>query len=100
MAIDWSANDYQDVFNDYLLEQSRKVSTTKTVPHVSIFTVVGKNGSGKSSVVEFVIRLVNNYAADKEKRKGIYRGILDEDNGWSRHYISRCLSLGVRSGAL
>lgn len=63
VAIDWSANDYQEVFNDYLLEQSRKVSATKTVPHVSISSVVGKNGSGKSTVVEFVIRLINNYAA-------------------------------------
>ena len=51
------------VFNDYLVEQSLKASKTKTVPHISISAIVGKNGSGKSTIVEFVLRLINNFSA-------------------------------------
>ena len=32
-------------------------------PHVIISALVGKNGSGKSSLVEFIMRLINNFAA-------------------------------------
>lgn len=32
-------------------------------PHVQISAIVGQNGSGKSSLVEFIMRLINNLAA-------------------------------------
>ena len=32
-------------------------------PHVQISAIVGQNGSGKSSIVEFLMRLINNFAA-------------------------------------
>lgn len=33
------------------------------IPHVQISAIVGQNGSGKSSIVEFMMRLINNFAA-------------------------------------
>ena len=48
------------MFNDYLQEKTGKENR---VPHVSIHAIVGKNGSGKSSLVEMMLRLLNNFAA-------------------------------------
>lgn len=33
------------------------------MPHVKISAIVGQNGSGKSSIIEFMMRLINNFAA-------------------------------------
>lgn len=30
------------------------------IPHIQISAIVGQNGSGKSSIVEFMMRLINN----------------------------------------
>ena len=36
---------------------------TNNIPHIQISAIVGQNGSGKSSIVEFIMRLINNFAA-------------------------------------
>lgn len=41
---------------DNYMKQSSKI-------HVSISAIVGANGSGKSTLVEFMLRLINNFAA-------------------------------------
>ena len=43
---------YDDYSNDY----------TNGIPHIQCSAIVGKNGSGKSSIVELIMRLINNLA--------------------------------------
>lgn len=44
------------LYNDYFVGN-------KSNPTISVSAIVGENGSGKSSVIEFYIRLINNFAA-------------------------------------
>lgn len=44
------------LYNDYFVGN-------KSNPNISVTAIVGENGAGKSSVVEFYIRLINNFAA-------------------------------------
>lgn len=44
------------LYNDYFKDN-------KSHPTISVSAIVGENGSGKSSVIEFYIRLINNFAA-------------------------------------
>lgn len=44
------------LYNDYFVDN-------KSHPTISVSAIVGENGSGKSSVIEFYIRLINNFAA-------------------------------------
>lgn len=41
-------------------------------PHIQVTAIVGQNGAGKSSIVEFMMRLINNFAASSlgEKKQG------------------------------
>ena len=45
------------LYDDYL------VADNMLTPHVIVSAIVGQNGSGKSSLVEFMMRLINNFAA-------------------------------------
>ena len=48
---------HEDVlYNDYFVGN-------KSNPTISVSAIVGENGSGKSSVIEFYIRMINNFAA-------------------------------------
>lgn len=50
------------LYDDYV--RGNRITHTDEPPlHVSISAIVGMNGSGKSSIVEFMLRLINNFAA-------------------------------------
>ena len=48
--------DEMNIYDDYFLGEASH-------PSVHISAVVGENGSGKSTVVEFMMRIINNFAA-------------------------------------
>lgn len=59
--------DEQDkLYDDYYTE------SLNGKPHILVSAIVGQNGAGKSSVVEFMMRLINNFAAASlgEKKQG------------------------------
>lgn len=59
--------DNQDkLYDDYYTE------SIEGKPHIQISAIVGQNGAGKSSIVEFMMRLVNNFAASTlgEQKQG------------------------------
>lgn len=61
----WREN--QDkLYDDYYTEN------LKGKPHIQVSAIVGQNGAGKSSIVEFLMRLINNFAAASlgEKKQG------------------------------
>lgn len=49
---------YKKTIYDYYINVGQS-----SAPHVSISAIVGENGSGKSSLVEFELRLINNFSA-------------------------------------
>lgn len=56
------------IIQDWRIEQNRLFDDHFTdnlynKPHIQISAIVGQNGSGKSSIVEFMMRLINNMAA-------------------------------------
>lgn len=59
--------EYQDrLYDDYYTEN------LMGKPHIQVSAIVGQNGAGKSSIVEFMMRLINNFASASlgEKKQG------------------------------
>lgn len=68
------------LFDDYNPEN------TNGVPHVQFSAIVGKNGSGKSSLVELMMRIINNFSTR------LY-GELNSDPAANRlHYIDHVMA--------
>lgn len=66
---------YKKTVYDYYTEGSY------STPHITVSAIVGENGSGKSSLIEFEVRLINNFSA-------IVFGELAKVNGWPHlHFI-------------
>ena len=57
IVIDKSKITTTELYNGYFVDK------TKKSPHVSISAIVGENGSGKSSIIELAMRIINNFAA-------------------------------------
>ena len=64
----YDISDNEVTIQDWRIEQNRLFDDHFTdnlheKPHIQISAIVGQNGSGKSSIVEFLMRLINNMAA-------------------------------------
>lgn len=57
IAVDKFRAEQNTLYDDYYTE------LTDGKPHIQISAIVGQNGAGKSSIVEFMMRLINNFAA-------------------------------------
>lgn len=65
---------YKKTIYDYYVNKS-------DFPHISISSIVGENGAGKSSLIEFELRLINNFSA-------VVFGEYAKVNGWPHlHFI-------------
>ncbi|MDE5759309.1 MAG: ATP-binding protein, partial [Allobaculum sp.] len=53
-----------DTFFDSILSKDEQKSRNgdEAIPNINLSAIVGKNGDGKSSLVEFMLRLINNFA--------------------------------------
>ena len=67
---------YQKTVFDYYVSEGGK-----SAPHVTVSAILGENGAGKSSLVEFELRLINNLSS-------LVFGEYAKVNGWPHlHYI-------------
>ena len=69
-----------------LLYDDYNPENTNGVPHVQFSAIVGKNGSGKSSLVELMMRIINNFSTS------LY-GEVNSDPAANRlHYIDHVMA--------
>lgn len=69
-----------------LLYDDYNPENTNAVPHVQFSAIVGKNGSGKSSLVELMMRIINNFSTK------LY-GEVNSDPAANRlHYIDHVMA--------
>ena len=69
-----------------LLYDDYNPENTNGVPHVQFSAIVGKNGSGKSSLVELMMRIINNFST-------IMYGEVNSDPAANRlHYIDHVMA--------
>lgn len=63
---------------------------TKATPTININAIVGKNGDGKSTIVEIIMRMVNNYVALNQQNGQAYtmgRNLLTVDKVYAELYF-------------
>lgn len=65
ITIDKGRLEQNTLYDDYYTE----INDGK--PHIQVTAIVGQNGAGKSSIVEFMMRLINNFAASTIGEKQI-----------------------------
>lgn len=63
------------LYDDYSVDSKNKI------PHINFSAIVGRNGSGKSSIIELMMRIINNYATS------LFGEINHDPAAESLHYI-------------
>ncbi|MDM1398615.1 AAA family ATPase [Myroides odoratimimus] len=58
--------DITDLHNDFFLQKN----TESSLEYINVQAIVGMNGSGKSSIVEFLLRMLNNFFWFNSKKIG------------------------------
>ena len=92
-------------FSVKVLDENKK---SLEMPFVNISAIVGKNGCGKSSLIEFLIRLINNFAIKTGEVSSTFQYYEYANKAYGRvyyetdnhlHYIE-CFTSGQKNGEI